>query len=60
MIRIQMFVPQINKGSHGKPKLFDDMTPAEKDAFRKKPDRKFKPIPALVAPAAPAEAKLNP
>ncbi len=43
-----------------KPKHFDDMTPPEKDAFKKKLDRKFRPIPAIVAKAARARAKLNP
>jgi hypothetical protein len=32
-----------------KPKHFDDMTPAEQAAFKMKLDRKFKPIPVLVA-----------
>jgi hypothetical protein len=37
-----------------KPKHFDDMTPAEQSAFKKKLDRKFEPIPAIVAKAAQA------
>jgi hypothetical protein len=43
-----------------KPKHFDDMTAAERVAFRKKLDRKFKPAPAVVAKAVKARAKLNP
>ena len=39
---------------------FDDMTPAKQSAFKKKLDRKFRPIPALVAKATQARAKLNP
>jgi hypothetical protein len=35
-----------------KPKHFDDLTPAEQSAFKKKLDRKFRPIPAIVAVAA--------
>jgi hypothetical protein len=35
------------------------MTPAKKDAFRMKLDRKFNPIPAFVAQAAKAGAKLD-
>jgi len=31
---------------------FDDLPPAEQSAFKKKQDRKFRPIPALVAKAA--------
>jgi hypothetical protein len=42
-----------------KPKHFDDMTPAERDAFRMKLDRKFKPIPAIVTKAVAARSKLN-
>jgi hypothetical protein len=43
-----------------KPKHFDDLTPAEQSAFKKKLDRKFRPIPAIVARAARARAKINP
>jgi hypothetical protein len=37
-----------------KPKHFDDMTSAEQSAFKKKLDRKFRPIPAIFAVAAQA------
>jgi hypothetical protein len=36
------------------------MTPAEQNAFKKKLDHKFRPIPAIVTKAAQAGAKLNP
>ena len=42
-----------------KPKHFDDLTPAEQSAFKMKLDRKFRPIPAIVAVAAQARAELN-
>jgi hypothetical protein len=42
-----------------KPKHFDDLTPAEQSAFKKKLDRKFRPIPAIFAKAASARSKLN-
>ena len=35
------------------------MTPAEQTAFKKKLDRKFKPIPAIVAKAAKARAEIG-
>ena len=41
-----------------KPKHFDDMTPAEQSAFKKKLDRKFRPIPAIVAVAARAREQI--
>jgi hypothetical protein len=34
-------------------------TPAEQSAFKKKLDRKFRPIPAIVAKAAQARAKIS-
>jgi hypothetical protein len=40
--------------------VLDDLTPAEQSAFKKKLDRKFRPIPATVAVAAQARSKLNP
>jgi hypothetical protein len=43
-----------------KPKHFNDLTPAEQSAFKKKLDRKFRPIPAIVAKATQARAELNP
>jgi len=39
--------------------VFNDLTPAEQSAFKKKLDRKFRPIPAIVAKAAQARAELN-
>jgi hypothetical protein len=42
-----------------KPKHFDELTPAEQSAFKKKLDRKFRPIPAIVAKATQARAELN-
>jgi len=36
------------------------MTPAKQSAFKKKLDRKFRPIPAIVAKAAIARSKVNP
>jgi hypothetical protein len=39
--------------------VFNDLTPAEQSAFKKKLDRKFRPIPALVAKATQARAELN-
>jgi hypothetical protein len=42
-----------------KPKHFDDLTPAEQIAFKKKLDRKFWPIPAIIAKAAGTRSKLN-
>jgi hypothetical protein len=39
--------------------VFTALTPAEQSAFKKKLDRKFRPIPAIVAKAASARAKLK-
>jgi len=39
--------------------VFNDLTPAEQSAFKKKLDRKFRPIPAIVAKATQARAELN-
>jgi hypothetical protein len=40
--------------------VFNDLTPAEQSAFKKKLDRKFRPIPSIVAKAIQARAELNP
>ena len=41
------------------PRDCEDLAPVEQSAFKKKLDRKFRPIPAIVAKAAQARAELN-